>query len=504
MSHTKIFVASAGTGKTTTLMDLLSDCLETALPKAIAFTTFTKAGAQEATERALLKNPSCKLRDLEGFSTLHALCYRRIPKKAMLTSHDYFEFGQLIDIPMTGNVRHGNDGFIYNSSLGNELLYLDSLMRNLLSNPEEVLRLQVRPRVNKDTLQEFHENYKAYRSKINKYDFTDQLETFADQEDEFNFKYVFVDEAQDLSPLQWKAVKRITKDAITVFVAGDDKQSIYKFAGGDPKSLINMEGDRTILDTSYRLPKPVLEYSEKIAEQISEKQEYNVTSAVDEGSVQNIHSLSELDMSEGTWFLLCRNKIFMAYYEDALIKQKKLFVSSSGDSLFNQKQIDYILLWEQLRRGYKFKGSQIKELYRDFLPTGRVLARGAKKLMDSMPDEELFDKDQLVDDFGLKTTGKWDAVFKLPDVTKELLLKAEKDGKLENSCDIEINTIHGTKGREADNVVVLPDMTEITYKSMLNDPDNEHRVFYVATTRARKNLYVHTPITNRFYKLPSV
>jgi ATP-dependent exoDNAse (exonuclease V) alpha subunit len=194
----------------------------------------------------------------------------------------------------------------------------------------------------------------------------------------------------------------------------------------------------------------------------------------------------------------------MPYYEDALIKKRIMFVSSSGNSLFNQKQIEYIQLWELLRRGYKFKAAKIKELYREFLPTGRVLVRGAKKLMDSMPDEELFDKDQLVDDFGLKTTAKWDVAFKLPETTKELLLKAESEGKLQDSCNIEINTIHGTKGKEADNVVILPDMTEITYKSMLNDPDNEHRVFYVAATRARKNLYVHAPVTNRFYKLPTV
>ena len=485
-------------------MDLLSTCLEDTRPRDIAFTTFTKAGAQEATERALAKNPSCRMSDLEGFSTLHALCYRRIPRKQMLTSHDYHEFGQLINMPMTGNIKHGNDGLIYNSSLGNQFLYLDSLMRNLMTTAEDVISKQVNVRINKTALQDFHESYKNYRIAVNKYDFTDQLETFVNLDDDFNFEYVFVDEAQDLSPLQWQAIKVITKKAKTVYIAGDDKQSIYKFAGGDPNSLINMQGERTVLDTSYRLPKPVLEYSEKIAEQISEKQSYNITSAVDKGSVQNIHSLSELDMSSGTWFLLCRNKIYMPYYENALMKQKRLFVSSNGDSLFNQKQIDYILLWEQLRRGYKFKAQVIKELYKEFLPTGRVLARGAKKLMDSMPDEELFDKDQLVDSFGLKTTGKWDAVFKLPDITKELLLQAEADNRLENSCDIEINTIHGTKGREADNVVVLPDVTDITYKSMLNDPDNEHRVFYVAATRARKNLYIHTPITNRFYQLPSV
>jgi ATP-dependent exoDNAse (exonuclease V) beta subunit len=27
-------------------------------------------------------------------------------------------------------------------------------------------------------------------------------------------------------------------------------------------------------------------------------------------------------------------------------------------------------------------------------------------------------------------------------------------------------------------------------------------VFYVAATRARKNLYIHAPTTNRFYQLP--
>ena len=45
---TTIYVASAGTGKTTTLLDLLAQHLETTKPSKICFTTFTKAGAQEA------------------------------------------------------------------------------------------------------------------------------------------------------------------------------------------------------------------------------------------------------------------------------------------------------------------------------------------------------------------------------------------------------------------------------------------------------------------------
>ena len=86
--------------------------------------------------------------------------------------------------------------------------------------------------------------------------------------------------------------------------------------------------------------------------------------------------------------------------------------------------------------------------------------------------------------------------------TASAALQAEAENKLDKSTNIEINTIHATKGREADNVVVLPDMSGITYKGMLKDPDNEHRVFYVAATRAKQKLYLHTPVTTQFYKLP--
>ena len=74
---TTIFVASAGTGKTTTLLNLLSDHLETTQPSKICFTTFTKAGAQEAVDRALQRTSYAE-EEFTAFSTLHALCFRRI------------------------------------------------------------------------------------------------------------------------------------------------------------------------------------------------------------------------------------------------------------------------------------------------------------------------------------------------------------------------------------------------------------------------------------------
>jgi len=503
-TNTTIYVASAGTGKTTTLMDKLTACLQDTKPSKVCFTSFTKAAAQEAIDRALIKNPDYVEKDFSAFSTLHALCYRRVPHKQMLNNQDYKLLGQLLGLSITGYSSLYNNKSVNTIGRGDRLLQYESLMRNTQQPAAAVLMDQVNTKFKPEELEDFSRFYQEFRAEKNKYDFTDQLEAFLTHKVNMNVNYLFVDEAQDLSPLQWKIIDHIAKQVKQVFIAGDDKQSIFKFSGGDPKSLINKEGNRIILDTTYRLPKKVLAYAEVIAEQITEKQDYNVIPAKnnDDGCVLNIRSLDDLDFTQGTWFLLCRNKVLMTIFENYLQKKKLLFISGGDSSLFKERQIFFIKLWEQLRLGYKFKASLIKELYRDYLPTGSAVGRGAKTLIDTMPDNHLFDKDELIANFGLRTITKWDQVFRLPDATKSILLHAEKEGTFDKAANIEVNTIHASKGREADNVVVLPDMTQTTFHHYRKDPDNEHRVFYVACTRAKKNLYLHYPVTTQFYPLP--
>ena len=502
-NKTTIFVASAGTGKTTTLLDLLTKHLDTTKPSKICFTTFTKAGAQEAVDRALLKTEYAE-EEFTAFSTLHALCFRRIPRKQMLNVQDYKLLGELTGYSMSGvsSLYDSIDTSSTQICKGDKLLQYDSLMRNMKQSASETLVHQINTKFSAAELEQFAEFYKEFKKEKNKYDFTDQLEVFLRQNKPIGVDYLFVDEAQDLSPLQWDVIDHIAKEVKQVYIAGDDKQSIYKFSGGDPKSLINKEGERIILDTSYRLPSQVLDYAEKICDQISEKQPYKVSSKQSDGAVHKIRTLEDLNLNEGTWFFLCRNKAMLPLFEQYLIKKQILFVSGGANSLFNQTQIKYIKLWERLRLGYKFRASEIKELYKNFLPSGSVVKRGFKNILDTMPDSEMYDKDDLVNNFGLLTVAKWDAVFKLPDTTKKILLKAEQENKFDKAANIEVNTIHSSKGREADNVVVLPDMTSTSYYSYQKDPDNEHRVFYVACTRAKKNLYLHAAVTLRHYNFP--
>jgi ATP-dependent helicase/nuclease subunit A len=63
--------------------------------------------------------------------------------------------------------------------------------------------------------------------------------------------HVLIDEAQDTSPIQWKIVKALTEEFFSglgrtdadrsLFVVGDEKQSIYSFQGADPAALGKMQ-----------------------------------------------------------------------------------------------------------------------------------------------------------------------------------------------------------------------------------------------------------------------
>ena len=55
---------------------------------------------------------------------------------------------------------------------------------------------------------------------------------------------------------------------------------------------------------------------------------------------------------------------------------------------------------------------------------------------------------------------------------------------------IKILTIHGSKGGEADNVVLLSELSNKAYQSLLKNGDDERRVFYTGITRSKKNLFL--------------
>jgi ATP-dependent exoDNAse (exonuclease V) beta subunit len=61
------------------------------------------------------------------------------------------------------------------------------------------------------------------------------------KENHNKFKVLFIDEAQDLSLLQWEMVRKIWGEAEKTYIAGDDDQAIFKWAGADVDHFIALK-----------------------------------------------------------------------------------------------------------------------------------------------------------------------------------------------------------------------------------------------------------------------
>ena len=56
-----------------------------------------------------------------------------------------------------------------------------------------------------------------------------------------------------------------------------------------------------------------------------------------------------------------------------------------------------------------------------------------------------------------------------------------------------LSTIHGVKGGEKENVILLTDLSRNTQKNMDRFPDDENRLFYVGATRTKNHLHIIKP-----------
>jgi superfamily I DNA/RNA helicase len=119
---------------------------------------------------------------------------------------------------------------------------------------------------------------------------------------------LIIDEAQDLSKLQWTIVHKLLNFAEVTYVAGDDDQAIYNWAGADVQSFLEFPGDPEILSQSYRLPREIRDLGHGIIQGIAKRKLKPFKAKPGVGSVQWLVDEEECDLSRNTWLLLCRNE----------------------------------------------------------------------------------------------------------------------------------------------------------------------------------------------------
>ena len=496
----KIF-GSPGTGKTTTLLKLLEEKISEGFkPEKIGFVSFTRRAVREARSR-VIKKFNLSEDDLEYFRTIHSLCYRtlNINSGQVFKGERVKEFSELARIEMSGVSEEDNSGLAVGSKKGDLLLFCDEVSRSSERSLKEIWK-----ELECDHTWEEQEYFSKvlinFKKSKNLLDFTDMLDVFIKEKTIPQLDILFVDEAQDLTTKQWRVIEKLNQHCKFRYIAGDDDQAIYRWAGADVKKFLNIKGNVEVLPISYRLPKTIHKLACDISHKISLRQVKKWTSREDQGSITDISSIEDVDMSDGEWLILARSG-YQLFKAESYCKRMGWFYEKGHHEFKTNKFVIAIRSWIKLNRGETISFDELKKLYQ-CIRSKTGIKRGFKKL-EGIDQNVEFSLQNLRDDVGLIAEGDWQEVIFGLDPEDILMFESLiKSGDIfKNKARIRLSTIHGIKGGESDNVVVISDISYKTWKKFNIEPDDEHRVFYVAVTRAKKNLFLLQPETKYSYEL---
>jgi DNA helicase-2/ATP-dependent DNA helicase PcrA len=499
---THIVLGPPGTGKTKTLLDAVEAELAAGTPPdRIGFVTFTRRAAEEAVARASSRF-RLERRQLPHFRTLHSMCFRQLgltPGDVLDTQRLQREFSPYAGVELTG--RWGEDGAFHGYAEGDRLLFMENLarvrgvpLRSLHNTHHDGLRWRQVEHVSRALSQ--------FKSERGVMDYTDMLEEFVRRDAPPPLVSLYVDEAQDLSQLQWAVVRCLARGVGQLTVAGDDDQSIYRWAGADVEELVRMPGDVRVLGQSYRCPARVQELATSVLSGVRgprrAKDWRARRGAV--GEVVHVGDVEQVDLG-GAWesdgvqpvLVLARNEYVLREQVEPELRQRGVIYEHAGKTSVRQSTLDAVEAWEELRAGRAVSVEAALRAYAQ-MTAGQGVEAGHKDLPgfprgDGAPPVTMA---QLLERGGLRTSAIWhEALDRLPRAEVSYLLRARRHGeRLRSRPRVRVSTIHGAKGGEARHVVLMTEMARRTYREMEVSPDDERRVWYVAVTRARERLSV--------------
>jgi DNA helicase-2/ATP-dependent DNA helicase PcrA len=483
--HVQIILGPPGTGKTSTCLKIVEDALGRGVaPERIAYLAFTRKAAYEAQERAMEQFKFEQGR-LPYFRTLHSLAFKMLELKRdeMMTPSHYRKLGKILGIQFRG-VFDEDLGLHLGDGLGDKCSRVADLARITLRGIEEEHHRLNLPDLTIHAVKQYAEALKIYKDENGLYDFTDLLENYNHPLD---IEIAIFDEAQDLSALQYKVAFKVAERAQEVYVAGDDDQAIFSWAGAS-KKFLELKGDQIILPQSFRIPRAVHRLAIDVVKRIKHRYVKPWNPRIDEGKVEYVASEQEIEFNDSeSWMLLARSKYLLNRLKQAVRQQGFAYTYNGKNSLDNE-MTRAIVAWESLRNGKNLGRHEAKNLL-PFL--------GVKIKLKS---QESYG----IEDFGLPKEillQDWMTVLKsIPPEEREYLRSCLRNNqKFHVDPKIIISTIHQSKGGEADNVVLLLDMGRRSWESL--GEDEENRVWYVALTRTRETLYLVQPRGLRYFEI---
>jgi len=468
----------------------MKELADNTLSSQIGYFSFTRKAAGEARDRAIQKFPSLNAEtDFPWFRTLHSLAYHCLGagSQDLMSPQDYAIFAKETGLEVTTSLE--GDEYIVRA---------DNAILNEI-NIARIRGIDLRVHYNRSKMDiewfyfEFVERaYRKFKEAHMLMDFTDLLERLIEQGERLPaLDVLIVDEAQDLSRLQWKLVMKLSEKADRTFIAGDDDQAVYTWSGADVESFLTCKGEVKILEQSYRVPAKIHFLANSIVKRIQKRQEKIWAPRQEQGEIKYYNQFEQVDISKGQWLVMASTN-YMLSEMHAWIRNQGLLFERQGHRSIAESVLTSVVGWERLRKGQSISYDVLKQVYKN-LPASSV-KRGFKSLRHADP-EGLYDMAELTANQGLLTDAVWhEALTKIGEDKRDYLISVLRRGaKLGDKPLIELSTIHGAKGGEADNVLLLTDLSPKFAEDYAKNADDINRLLYVAVTRTRQSLHIVLP-----------
>ena len=338
-------------------------------------------------------------------------------------------------------------------------------------------------------LKQFVSDLNQYKKDYNLIDFTDMITEFVKSDKCPRFDVVFIDEAQDLSNSQWTMAKSIWDKTQDTYIAGDDDQAIFRWAGADVDSFIAQTGKIMRLTQSYRIPQVVHNVAMNIVNRIQKRLPKEWRPKTQRGLLSYYNDFEQINMKKGNWLVLARTRFMLNDLEETLYSQG-LYYENKFKTNKEQDLYKAVTDWENVRKGVDINYDQVVRISSYMSPKNYQ-----KEELKYLDKDLTYSMQDLLSKRGLKTEDVWYNAFdEAPQKKVRYIRRMRENGeKLNSNPRITLSTIHGVKGGEQDNVVLLTDLSRNTQRNYEQNPDDENRLFYVGATRTKNHLHVIRP-----------
>ena len=472
MNKSTVVYGAPGCGKSTYLIGQMKRRIERGVaPASIGLVSFTRAAARELAKRAGVTSGNA--------ATLHSYAFRLLGlnRDQVVDRPKLRQFSKIVKVETTG-------ASVYDEELqgrGDRYMSLIQWARARRSDPVEAFNLLA----DDGTLTEFvyyAEHYARWKSANGYYDFDDMIDQ-AKGTTSLDFDVLFLDEAQDFSRAQWELIESWLPGVGEVVIALDDDQAIHEWAGALAGKAFEFEqehdSERVVLERSHRLPRVMRDFAVDFARaNIRNRVDKEYRPVREGGEILrhgNLRSVPTPQPQTET-LILFRNHSLREEIESWLQDHAVPYLTDSGKpGPLQSRAVGAVNAWRKAAENVAAIGMpalndrQWRDLRTCALPSVR-------RHIEREDLEAVIDR-------------HWSLVIRMPQPMVQYLRRLERFyGTPSPVTQVRLSTIHGSKGREADRVILYNSMSERTARAASQNADAESRVMYVGLTRARHRL----------------